>query len=230
MRSLLVYPLFIVLTGVFSLIAILVALVDSSGNRSHQAASLWATCILVISGVRVRVTNLNLLTPGRPYILAANHRSAFDIFALLSKLKIQFRWLAKESLFKVPVFGWAMKRAGYIPIDRSNAKKAYQSLMQAAEKIKAGTSILIFPEGTRQDPFTLGEFKSGGFHLALKSKQPIVPVSIRGSGQVLPKNGFWIHPGTIQITVGDPIPTEGYTSKKMNELMEKVREGLAKNL
>jgi 1-acyl-sn-glycerol-3-phosphate acyltransferase len=123
-----------------------------------------------------------------------------------------------------------MKRAGYIPIDRSNAKKAYQSLMQAAEKIKAGTSILIFPEGTRQDAFTLGEFKSGGFHLALKSKQPIVPISIRGSGQVLSKNGFWIQPGTIEVTVGDPISTEGYTSKKMNELMEKVREGMAKNL
>lgn len=230
MRSLLVYPLFIVLTILFSLIAILVALVDSSGNRSHQAASLWATWILILSGVRVRVTNLNLLTPGRPYILAANHQSAFDIFALLSKLKIQFRWLAKESLFKVPVFGWAMKRAGYIPIDRSNAKKAYQSLIQAAEKIKAGTSILIFPEGTRQDAFTLGEFKSGGFHLALKSRQPIVPVSIRGSGQILPKNGFWIRPGTIEVTVGDPIPTEGYTSKKMNELMEKVREGIARNL
>jgi 1-acyl-sn-glycerol-3-phosphate acyltransferase len=230
LRSLLVFPLFIVLTILFSLIAILVALVDSSGNRSHQAASLWATLILILSGVRVRVTNLNLLTPGRPYILAANHRSAFDIFALLSKIKIQFRWLAKESLFKVPVFGWAMKRAGYIPIDRSNAKKAYQSLIQAAEKIKAGTSILIFPEGTRQDAVTLGEFKSGGFHLALKSRQPIVPVSIRGSGQILPKNGFWIQPGTIRITVGDPIPTEGYTSKNMNELMEKVREGIVRNL
>jgi 1-acyl-sn-glycerol-3-phosphate acyltransferase len=230
LRSLYILPCFIILSFVFSLLALVAAFFDSNGNLSHRAAALWATSVLILSGVRVKIFNLDLLTPGQPYIFAANHQSAFDILALLSRLKVQFRWLAKESLFNIPVFGWAMRKTGYIPINRSNPKQAYQSLLVAAKKVTDGTSVLIFPEGTRQETGHLGEFKKGGFILALKSQKPIVPIGIIGSGKVLAKKGYAIHPGTIRIVLGKPISTEGYHTRDAEVLIEKVREAIEENL
>lgn len=230
LRTLIVLPCYIILTIGFSLVALFISLFDSSGNVLHRIAILWAKMVLFISGVRTEIFNSEVLIPGQPYILAANHRSAFDIPVLLSKLPIQFRWLAKESYFKIPLFGWAMKRTGYISINRSNPKQAYQSLIQAAQKVNEGTSIVIFPEGTRQKTDQLGEFKKGGFALAIKSNKPLVPVAIRGSGRVLSKGGFWITPGTITIALGNPIPTKGYHKKDAEVLMQKVREGIQENL
>jgi 1-acyl-sn-glycerol-3-phosphate acyltransferase len=226
LRSLFVVPCYIVISFGLSLAALFFALLDPSGNRSHRIAILWADIILIISGVRTNLFNPEVLIPGQSYIFAANHRSAFDIPVLISKLPIQFRWLAKDSLFKIPFFGWAMKRTGYIPINRSHPKQAYQSLLLAAKKVNEGTSVVIFPEGTRQETDQLGEFKKGGFILALKSKKPIVPIGIQGSAHILPKNGFWITPGTVRIILGTPIPTEGYKAKDADILMQKVREAI----
>ncbi|MEW6184946.1 MAG: lysophospholipid acyltransferase family protein [Thermodesulfobacteriota bacterium] len=230
LRSLVVLPCFLILTMVFSAFALISSLVDSTGNSSHRVAVLWATLLLVISGVRVRSNSSEGIVDGQSYIFAANHQSAFDILVLLVKLPIQFRWLAKDSLFKVPLFGWAMKRTGYIPINRSQAKQAYQSLLLAASKVREGTSIVIFPEGTRQNKETLGAFKKGGFVLAIKSQKPIIPVSIIGSAKVLTKDGFWITPGEIRVVQGQPIPTEGLQNKDAEKLMQKVREAIEENL
>ena len=124
-----------------------------------------------------------------------------------------------------------MKRTGYIPINRSNPKQAYQSLLQAAKKVNEGTSMVIFPEGTRQETDQLGEFKKGGFILALKSKKPIVPVGIiREAPRSFQRTDYRITPGTIKIVLGNPIPTEGYQTKDAEILMEKVREAIEENL
>ncbi|RPH89660.1 MAG: 1-acyl-sn-glycerol-3-phosphate acyltransferase, partial [Desulfobacteraceae bacterium] len=117
-------------------------------------------------------------------------------------------------------------RVGYIPINRSNPKSAYRSLLLAAKKVEGGTSVLIFPEGTRQEPNQLGEFKKGGFILAVKSGRPLVPVSISGSAAVLPKKSFSIKPGIIDIAVGKPIPTRGISVKAVEPLMEQVRAAI----
>lgn len=230
LRTFFIIPCYFVLTIGLSLYALVVSLFDSSGNRLHRIAAFWAKVVLMISGVRTEVFNPEVLVPGQSYIFAANHRSAYDIPVLLSRLPIQFRWMPKESYFKIPLFGWAMKRAGYISINRSNAKQAYQSLMQAARKVNEGTSIVIFPEGTRQKTDQLGEFKQGLFFLAIKSQKPIVPIAIRGSARVLSKGGFWITPGTISIVLENPIPTEGYHKKNADILMQKVREAIQENL
>lgn len=230
LRTIIIFPWLIILTFGFSLGALLATFLDRSGHWSHRVASLWATILLKVTGVRVEISNLENIDPDQAYIFAANHQSAFDILALLSKLKVQFRWLAKDSLFTIPIFGWAMKRIGYIPINRSHAKQAYQSLILAAEKIKEGTSVVIFPEGTRQQGDRLGAFKKGGFVLSLKSKQPIVPISILGSGQIMPKKKINITPGTIRIVLGKPIPTKDYHPKEAEILMEKVRKAIEANL
>lgn len=226
LRTLIILPFFMVLTVLMSLLAILTAFFDPTGNRAHRVASAWATASLWLSRVKVRIQFLEPLDPGQSYLFAANHQSAFDILALLGKLKFQFRWLAKDSLFRIPVFGWAMSRVGYIPINRENAKSAYQSLLLAAKKIQAGTSVLIFPEGTRQPPNQLGEFKKGGFLLAVKAGRPMVPVSIRGSGQVMPQKSYRLYPGTIDLVVGRPIPTAGISPKAVEPLMEQVRDAI----
>jgi 1-acyl-sn-glycerol-3-phosphate acyltransferase len=230
LRTIIIFPLFFIVTLVFSLIALFAAFGDRTGNYSHRSASLWATILLKITGVRVEISSLEHLDPGQAYIFAANHQSAFDILALLSKLKVQFRWLAKDSLFRIPIFGWAMKRTGYIPINRSQAREAYQSLLQAAQKIREGASVVIFPEGTRQQGEQLGPFKKGGFVLALKSRQPIVPVSILGSGRILPKKGWTLTPGTVRIILGKPIPTAEYQPKEAEILMDRVREAIQEPL
>jgi len=229
-RTLIFIPCYFVLTVVCSILALLMTIADPSGNRSHRVASFWASSALLLAGVRVTMHNMDFVSPDESYIYAANHQSAFDILVLLAKLKVQFRWLAKDSLFKIPLFGWAMRRTGYIPINRSNPKQAYQSLLEAAKKVNEGSSVVIFPEGTRQETEALGEFKKGGFILALKSRKPIVPIGIQGSSRIKHKMGLRINPGTVQVVLGKPIPTEGLRNKDAEALMERVKAAIEENL
>ncbi len=186
---------------------------------------------LVAAGVRVRLSGLERIEPKRAYIFASNHQGWFDIFSILAKLPVHFSWLAKEELFHMPVLGPAMRATGYIPIDRTDHRKALESMNRAAMRVRDGTSIVIFPEGTRSPDGVLQEFKKGGFMLAIKSQQPIVPVTISGSHGILPKKGDWvIHPGRISITLGNPIPTEGCSMKDRDWLMAEVRQAIRKFL
>jgi 1-acyl-sn-glycerol-3-phosphate acyltransferase len=167
------------------------------------------------------------LAPDRPYIFAANHQSQFDILALQGFLGIDFRWLAKKELFTVPIWGTAMRRAGYIPIDRSHGRQAIKSLDRAAKKIAKGTSVIIFPEGTRSKDGKLQKFKSGAMRLAIKSGVPLVPVAITGTYKILPKGRLLVRSGQVTIQAGQPIDTQGYKSKDKSELAALLQEAVA---
>ena len=162
-----------------------------------------------------------------------NHQSAFDIFTLLAFLPVDFKFILKQELMKIPLFGWAMNKAGYIAIDRGDPRKAIQSMNQAAEKIKKGASVLIFPEGTRSEDGHLQSFKKGGFHLAIKSGCDIVPLAICNSYLIVPKGSLKINRGGFKISIGKPISPAGYSKKDIFQLMDKVRDAinglLAKN-
>ena len=190
-------------------------------------AALWARSICVVSGVTVQVEGTETLQTGHPYIFAANHQSQFDIFAIQGFLGIDFRWLAKKELFRVPIWGAAMRRAGYIPIDRSHGRQAIKSLEKAAKKIAKGTSVIIFPEGTRSKDGKLQKFKSGAMLLAIKSGVPLVPVAISGTYDVLPKGHLLVRSGQVRIKVGQPIDTTKYRSKNKNELALLLQEAVA---
>jgi len=153
----------------------------------------------------------------------SNHQSNFDIPVLLSHLNVQFRWLAKAELFHIPLFGVAMKRAGYISIDRKDRVSAIQSLQRAAEIIRDGVSVMIFPEGTRSRDGRIQPFKKGGFVLAIDSGAAIVPVVLHGTGHIMPKERLRILPGDVLIEIHEPIETSGYTQKNKDDLMKKVR-------
>ena len=230
LRSLLFYITLFLVTVFCSLGAICATLVSRDGNSSHLVARLWARILLFAAGVKVQVEGLDNINLDEAYVFAANHQSQFDIFTLLGHLPTQFRWLAKKELFRIPIFGAAMKGAGYIPIDRSNRKEAFKSIDLAATRVQKGTSVVIFPEGTRSLDGKLQSFKKGGFHLAIKSKRPIVPVSISGAFSILPKKGFRVRPQLVKVHVGEPLPTKDITPQNRNWLISEIRRRIQEKL
>lgn len=188
---------------------------------------IWARIILALAGVSVRLIEEEPLQSGRPYIFAANHQSQFDIFAMHGYFKADFRWLAKKELFQIPFFGRAMRMAGHISIDRAQGRQAMKSLIQAANRIAAGTSVIIFPEGTRSRDGRLHPFKSGGMFLAIKSGVPLVPVAISGTYEILPKGKLLSRPGNILIRMGKPIETKNFKTGQKKELAVILQQAVA---
>ena len=214
----------IVLTTVFfGTLAIFASFVDMKGRLPHKVAGIWARAILALSPIELTVKGLSNIDPGKSYVYMSNHQSNYDIPILLGHLPVQFRWLAKVELFRIPLFGYAMKRAGYICIDRSNQKSAFESLKKAAGTIKSGVSVMIFPEGTRSRDGNIGSFKKGGFVLAIESGVPILPVIIRGTFSVMPKSRLLIKPGKVTLEILKPVETSNFTKETKNELMEKIK-------
>ncbi|MFH2124293.1 MAG: lysophospholipid acyltransferase family protein [Pseudomonadota bacterium] len=190
----------------------------------------WAKWFCRLAGVRVIIEGADKLHPQAGYIYCANHLSQFDIFSFQGYFPLSFRWLAKEELFKVPFLGRAMSNAGAVSINRSHGREALKSLQQAAEHIKAGTSILIFPEGTRSVDGTLQPFKGGAMLLAITAGVPIVPVAFIGSYSVLPKGTFLTRSGTITIRIGDPVVVTGYSNRNKQDLAIIIHDKIAELL
>lgn len=196
----------------------------------HNYARAWAWLIIKSSGVRVALSGRDHIEEGRPYVLMANHQGAFDIFALLAYLPVNFKWVAREEIFRIPVLGWAMAAAGYISIDRKGKKKAMESVERAVAKIRDGASVLVFPEGTRSPDGEIHPFKRGGFTLAVKAGVPIIPISIRGSRNVLPRSSLRLRPGRIEIIVGKRVRTDDRSLADRGSLMEEVKRAIEKNV
>ncbi len=226
-RTFLYWIALVVFTMLFSVLALIASFADPDGNGAHQCARAWAKTLLFFAGVKVKLEGeVHAIKPDTPYVFMANHQSAFDIFTLLAGLPVPFRWVAKAELFKIPIFGPSMRRAGYISINRDNPREAVRSLNEAAQKIHKGISVVVFPEGTRSQDGQLLPFKSGGFVLAIKSQVPIVPTGIIGTYQVKPVDRFWIRPGTVTIRFGAPIETAGLKTRDKETLKEHVFQTL----
>lgn len=222
-RTLFVIFWTVIATGFFAVIAILTSFVTTGGETTHKVARICAKCILAASNIKVTVKGLSNLSRTGSYIYMPNHVSNFDIPVLQAYLPVQFRWLAKAELFKIPIFGYAMQRAGYISINRFDRKSAIQSLNKAAEIIRNGTSVIIFPEGTRSQTQNIQSFKKGGFVLAVDSGVPIIPVIIHGTWKIMQKKQILVRPGNVVLEIKKPIKTLDYTMKTKDDLMEKVR-------
>lgn len=226
LHTIVIYFWVIIATFVFGLTAILFSFFSKTGNSVHHVARLWGRSILWVSGLRVKVVGLENIDSSRSAIYMSNHQSNFDIPVFFSALPIQFRWLAKAELFKIPIFGQGMRGAGYISIDRTDAKSAIRSLGRAAQNIREGTSVLIFPEGTRSYDGALLPFKSGGFILAVDAGVPIVPMAVHGTYHVMPKGRKIIRRQAVHLVVQPPIDAKSYTRKTKNELMESVQAAI----
>jgi 1-acyl-sn-glycerol-3-phosphate acyltransferase len=200
----------------------LVGAVPPRGDWTRKGARLWARIILWSALVRLRVEGAARVGGG-PVVFMANHESWLDIPALLVAIPGQVRFLAKRSLFGIPFLGWAMRAMGFIPVDRENRRTAIKSFDEAAARIRAGRSVLVFPEETRTPDGSLLPFQRGGFLIALKAGLPIVPVGIEGARRVLAKGSYLVRPGRIVVRFGEPIPTAGLGVTAKGELMERVR-------
>lgn len=222
------YLLFIPLTLFFAIVAIITSFFDSTGNIANRVSLFWGGLICALAGVKVQADRKNF-DPAGKYILMANHKSWFDIPVLLVAFKgHQFRFVAKESLFKIPFFGHAMTRVGYIGIDRANPRRGMKSIQEAITKA-SHASILIFPEGTRCEK--LGDFKIGGMILAIKSERPIIPVLIAGTDMILPKGSLLIRPGTAAVRLLPPVATRNsYTLKEREKLKTDMRQLMDEHL
>lgn len=210
-------------TLVLGLVVIFLSFFVRSGNPMHKIARFWGRSILIVSRIKVSVKWPADIDRSKSYIYMSNHQSNFDIPVLLGHLKVQFRWLAKMELFKIPIFGHAMRKAGYISIDRNKRESAFKSLKNAAREIKSGVSVLIFPEGTRSRNGKIRPFKKGGFIMAIDSGAPIVPIVISGTRSIMTKGSIKINPGKVSVVVHQPIQTSVYTRETKEALMERVR-------
>ena len=217
-------------TLVMGTLVIVLSVFVRSGNPLHKIARFWGKSILVGSRIKVSVKGLSNIDLAGPYIYMPNHQSNFDIPVLLGHLPVQFRWLAKMELFKIPILGRAMRKAGYISIDRYDRESAFKSLDVAAKKIKSGISVLIFPEGTRSRDGKIRPFKKGGFVLAIDSGVPIVPIVIKGTFAIMNKGKFRVNSGHVSMIVHKPIDTAAYTRETKEGLMESVRRVMCDGL
>ena len=202
------------------------------GRKSEVKAQIfpryWGRALCWLAGVTVRVEGLEHIDPEQTYIFAGNHVSQYDIFSFQGFFPHDFRWIAKKELFEIPLFGLAMHRVGYIPIDRSHGRQALKSLDEAARRIAGGSSVLIFPEGTRSADGQISEFKAGAVLLAIKAGVPIVPLGFNGSYEVLPKGKFLPRSGEILIRVGAPIATDHFKSSDKQMLAAELQAVVAR--
>lgn len=218
--------LWAVLWSVVWITLAMVVSVFSSEAALAMARLFWSRPILWMVGARLRLEPLPDVDWTQPCLFAMNHQSTLDIPAAFAVLPVNLRFVAKHSLSRAPFVGWYMQRTGMIFVDRSNRRRAVESLRLAGERIRAGAHILIFPEGTRSRDGKILPFKKGPFALALEAKVPIVPVAIEASGQVLPADAWTLSPGTIRVKVGRPIPTEGRSEDDREALAQEVREAM----
>jgi len=202
------------------------ALLGRKGNLAFTLTKYWAHFMLFVTRVKPTIRFREKIDPRRSYIIISNHQSNYDILALVTTLGIQFRWIIKKEIRKIPLFGYALYLARNIFIDRGKKEEAIRSMKEGLARLPAGVSVMCFAEGTRSPDGQLQPFKKGGFIMAIEKGLPILPVVVNGSRRVMPKKSLVFMPGPIEVVVGDPIETAGFTHEDLPKLMELTRQAI----
>ncbi len=206
-----------------AMISITCSLWDKVGFTQHAIARLWSRWLMALGFVRCKAYGTDKLDPAKSYVLVSNHASYMDTPAIVSSLPLQFRFFAKKGLFSIPFLGWHLSRAGHIPVVRGDARASLKNMAEGAKLMRErNISLLLFPEGGRS-PEGMEPFKEGAAYIAIKGGVPIVPIGLVGTREVLPMHTLKIRRGTVEVHVGDPIPTSDMTLKdrgRLNELLE----------
>lgn len=193
----------------------------------------WAWGNLWFCRVKVRVRGREHVDPHRTYLFMANHQSQFDILAITAALHdFQLRWVTKQELLRVPVFGFVLRATKQILVDRQSRTQAVATIRQVKELLGAGISVLFFPEGKRSLDGHLLPFKLGGFAIAIETGVPVAPITVNGSRRVMPARSWRIRGGEIEVVFNPPLAVEECTSRKQGreELMAAVRQAIAAHL
>ena len=203
---------------------------DRTGEMQHWCARWWCRLVAWSIFARIHVYGTENVNANQNYVYMANHSSLIDTPALFAYLPYQFRIMAKKELFYIPFMGWHLWSAGNFPIDRSDPRKTANSLRRVIDGVRGGKSLAVFPEGTRTPDGRLQEFKHGAFKVAVRAGVPIVPVSIRGTFELLPKTTLAPRPGRVDVIIGTPIDTLGYSEKNLGDLIARTRDAIQANL
>lgn len=224
LRGLLFLAVLVPATVAFSLVSVVGGVVDAPPRVHDWSHRTWSRVLLWAAGVEVRVEGGENLRPGGK-VLACNHRSIFDILALLAATEVTVRFVAKEELTRIPFFSGAMRAADHLFIDRGSPRSAIPSMRRFGRKMREeGLSVVVFPEGTRSRDERLGRFKSAPFLLAIEAGAPVVPVAIAGSARVLGKGKAWVRPGRITVRAGREVTTEGLAAGDRTSLAVRVHD------
>jgi 1-acyl-sn-glycerol-3-phosphate acyltransferase len=200
-----------------AVIAGMIGFSDGAGSPYHFFAPAWSRLVMWMSFVRVRVHSRERAFDGNPHIFVANHLSWYDV-PVLSSFLPRAKFVAKEELFSLPIFGKAMRAVGMVPIKRENRRAAFTSYDFAAKSVKVGNSIVVFPEGTRGNDYKLRPFKKGPFVLAIASGATIVPVVIHGAREVLPRGSWMVRPRRVDVHLLEPISVAGLDYSARDQL------------
>lgn len=200
---------------------------DSTGRLQHRVAVAWARMLLKICMVKVDVIGEDRLDPEQPYVFCSNHFSLIDTPVMFGKMPREFRILARHDLWRIPFVGWHLNRAGHLPVHRESPKLAVQNISKAAQKVREGYSVLLFPEGGRTRQPTMRKFRPGAAHIAIEAGVPIVPMALVGTRKILPPHSAHLHPGRAELRIGEPIPTAGLTRTDAKRLIEQVQQEVA---
>jgi 1-acyl-sn-glycerol-3-phosphate acyltransferase len=226
-RAAVLWALIGLLTLGFGIPAIFAAYLPPRGNWFLRFARGWARSILRVSGITIEVLHPERLPRRGSFIVAANHESFADVVALLACLPLQVRFLTKRSIFRVPVLGWSIAAAGFVPVDRGDRSGSAATLEAALRRLESGRSLVIFPEETRSRGAELLPFKKGAALLAAKTGRPLLPLGLAGSRRILPRGRLLMSPGRIVVCPGDPIEAGGPAPTDRKDLTERLRERVA---
>ena len=226
LRSIAVWIGIAVATVAFGIPAIFAAFLPPRGDWFLLFARGWARTILGFCGISVRVLHPERFERGQSVVLVSNHESFADILVLLARLPMQTRFLAKRGVFSVPILGWSIRAAGFVPVDRGDRTASLATVEAALARLKRGRSLVVFPEETRTRTGELLPFKKGAALLALRSGLPVQPVGIAGTRRILPRGAWNMTPGRAVVAVGSPIALGERTAKERGAVTELLRESV----
>ncbi len=228
-QYLIALPIFIVLT-ILTAVVTMAAIPWKNAEWLHKLQQFWARSFCRLLFLPVEVEGLENIQPKTSYVFVSNHQSMTDVFVIYGWLPVIFKWIMKKELRKVPLVGAACKAAGHIYIDRSNKMASMRSIAEAERIVKDGVCVVIFPEGTRTLTGEVGRFKRGAFSIATDLHLPIVPISLSGCYEVMPRTRFYAKWHRVKMTVGKPIDVSAYPEEDRNVLIEEVRQRVIENI
>ena len=223
-------PILFVCTILTALITTVGSLIGGAHFWGYYPGKIWSqlTCLILL--IPVKIKGKEKINKKTSYVFVPNHQGAFDIFLIYGFLGRNFKWMMKKSLRKIPFVGKACESAGHIFVDRSSPRAIVETMKQAQSSLTDGVSLVVFPEGKRTFTGKMNEFKRGAFLLADDLQLSVVPITITGSFEILPRTGKWIHWHPMTMTIHDPIPPHGKGAENVKETMEKAYEAVASAL
>ena len=224
---LVVYPLSWSLTIVTAILVSLISILGGAQFAGRYIARPWGKIILWLTPVRTVVKGLEHIQADQSYVVVANHQSTYDILAVYGHLPLDFKWVMKIELRRIPFVGFACEKMGHIYVNRSNRQASIEAMNQAKSQLVHGTSVFFFPEGTRSNGATLKPFKKGAFRMARDLELPVLPLSISGADRVMPAGSLKIIPGTITMTFHAPIATSQLTKGDLGAVAKQAQQTVA---